>query len=70
MVEFPKELDATNLKVSFDGTGTATITADTISSHSVEVIKAQGVREAAHTNGIAEGVSEGLVKGAMKGIIP
>lgn len=75
---FPKELDATDLKVRVDAmNGTLRLEAKKWKSRSVEVIRAAGAREAANLKAgsalaekVASGVTEGLVKGAGKAILP
>jgi hypothetical protein len=67
IVEMPKEVEATDLKVSIDAIkGIATIEATQWTTLNVETIKAQSDRE----SGFSEAVSKGAVEGAMKGLMP
>lgn len=69
-LEFPKELEAKNLKVVLNfEKGTVEIVSDNIKTFNVETIKAQGDREE-NFNDIIEKASEGAARGAMKAIVP
>lgn len=68
IVEMPKEIEATDLKVSIDAlNGLATITAKEWSSKNVATIAAQGKREGDATESAAKGVVEGIIDG-VKGV--
>jgi hypothetical protein len=73
-VEFPKELDAKNIKVHYDPKqGTFEITSDAWSSRNQGSITAQGSREAQileSSSVLVEKVTESAVRAAVKSAIP
>lgn len=69
-LEFPKELEAKNLKVVLNfEKGTVEVVAEDLKTFNVETIKAQGQREE-NFNDIIEKASEGAARGAVKAIVP
>ena len=74
ILDMPKEVETTNLKITYDPEqGAFEITADSWISRNSDTIDSQAKREKEVLEGssiLIEKAAEGAVKGAIKGIVP
>lgn len=74
ILDMPKEVETTNLKITYDPEqGAFEITADSWISRNSDSIKAQASREKEvleSSSILIEKAAEGATRGAMKGVLP